>query len=294
MFVTDRMDARKNRSAPTPSSKTKTNTISPSARASGRKNASAPARVELDPRRIARAEFSKFLGDCFDRKNVITQEDFEEDDDVVRVYPAMNNQNMKAHCVPRDSIIESIHRSPFNNIMVEWIPVVQEDNTGLGSTRSRTRQMKPTVVNYVPGGRLFMKLPVNNMYVSIRSFKLFIHRKNAHVKDWMIVPLLQETTLTPMRVRLGNTKGIVGRSMNHGQSEEPVYKLVKRKDWEAKKRPETRVRMGLPHQNEFGNLKKNLDVLLHKDAKQQLEELEREVLQEIEREEVEDSTRTRA
>ena len=231
----------------------------------------------------------KWVDDCFSKIDVITQEEFqlEDDDDVVRIFPIINNTEAKAHCIPKESIAASVMANMFGTIMVEWVPVKDEATSSIVSTRrsiSKTRRAASTrPTNYEPGKRIFVKLPIHNIYVSFKSFLDLIRNRKPVVKEWMLVPFLEPSpdVMKPMRVRLGNVEGLHGRSMNHAQSDETVYKIVKRSEWFRYKREQTRMKLCQPRENEFSIRSNRFRKLFEKDITNQLDELHREVEAEI-------------
>lgn len=223
---------------------------------------------------------------CANDIDIISQEPFntEQDDDIVRIYPP---NVTKAHCIARDDIKESIMTNTFSTIMVEWLP--RHEHTVIGSRRSLSKvaasSSKPT--HFVPGKRLFAKLPLYNMYITLESFRDIVRSRKIPVKEWQLVKVED--------VRLGNIEGILGRSMNHAQSDEIVYRAVKKADWDALLAREThgvtrgrkvnvdekRARLLAPRPKEYSANSQGFLLTLEKHAHKSLKELREEVEREI-------------
>lgn len=232
-------------------------------------------------------EAKPWFDKCSNDIDIISQEPFtiEQDDDIVRIYPTNLS---KAHCIARDDIKESIMANTFSTIMVEWVP--RKDEAVVGSRRSISKAAASGSnkhTHYVPGKRMFAKLPLYNIYVTLESFRDIVKQRKVHVKEWQLVEV--------ERVRLGNIEGILGRSMNHAQGDEIVYRAVKKADWDAlisianggitRGRKidvaEKRARLLAPRPKEYSANSQGFLLTLEKHANKSLEELREEVEREI-------------
>jgi hypothetical protein len=113
----------------------------------------------------------------------------------------------KATCVTMDELINYfkafIGTSLPDNIMCIYTTPKIKNETGHGG--------KPT-------GKIVVKLPANNIYITMGSMERII--KNRENKYWYAIPLFGGK-----RRRVGNLKGLFGASMNHGQI--PGYIIYK-------------------------------------------------------------------
>ena len=105
-----------------------------------------------------------------------------------------------------------------------------------------------------PTTKIFVKLPHNQIYISLLSAYRILHEPNQH---WYAFPLFENK-----RRRLGNIKGIYGASMNHGQI--PgfyLYKLYTKEEILKNKSYQKMIEIknniyGKEEENEYLNLDK--------------------------------------
>jgi hypothetical protein len=149
---------------------------------------------------------SRDLESCTNN-NLFTLEPYVEDDDPIVVYlPNSKMHFERSVCSTKEEIVqylESMRDTAIpDNIMTIYTSPKDRNVSGYGG--------KPT-------GRIVVKLPVMNVYVTYGSIKKILHSKN---RTWYAMPLFGGK-----RRRVGNLLGIFGPSMNHGQV--PGYLIYK-------------------------------------------------------------------
>ena len=157
---------------------------------------------------------SRTVNDC-SNISLFALSPYTADDDPIMFYlPNSNNMFSKAICTTHDELISLLNSDKNTatptNIMAIYSRPRLPDNTGVGS---------------FPLGKIVIKLPVNNVYVTYGSMKRVISEMSTN-KIWYAIPLFGGK-----KRRIGNIKGIYGVSMNHGQT--PgflVYKLFSPND----------------------------------------------------------------
>jgi hypothetical protein len=132
--------------------------------------------------------------------NLITLEPYNKDDDPIFMYiPNSKMKFEKAVCSTKDELTSYYNSmkgtSIPDNIMAIFTSPDDSDVSGYGGE---------------PTGKIIVKLPVNNIYVTMGSMKRML--SDTANKTWYLLPLFGGK-----RRRVGNIKGIFGASMNHGQ-----------------------------------------------------------------------------
>lgn len=141
-------------------------------------------------------------------KNILTLEDFTDEDDPIMVYlPNSEGNFQKANCMSKDELI---------NYYRAFIGTSLPDNIMCIYTTPKDRNV--TGHSGDPTGKIVVKLPTNNIYVTMGSMERIIH--SSDTREWFALPLFGGK-----RRRVGNLKGIFGASMNHGQI--PGYVIYK-------------------------------------------------------------------
>lgn len=140
---------------------------------------------------------------------ILSLEPYTKQDDPIIIYMLdSTTKYRRAICFTSEelqSFIESDRNKEFpDHIMTVYSKPKHPDTTGIGA---------------YPTGRIVVKLPVHNIYVTVGSVRKLLSTKK---RVWYAVPLFGQK-----RRRIGNLKGIFGISMNHGQIPgDVVYKLV--------------------------------------------------------------------
>lgn len=156
------------------------------------------------------------VSDCTN-VNIFSLSPYTTEDAPIMVYlPNSNNTFSKALCMTIDELTaflqSDLHSDMPTNIMSIYSRPRIPDNSGIGSH---------------PSGKIVIKLPANNVYVTFGSIKrVLLEHKNATNTIWYAVPLFGGK-----KRRIGNIRGFFGVSMNHGQI--PgflVYKLFSPND----------------------------------------------------------------
>jgi hypothetical protein len=139
-------------------------------------------------------------------ENLITLEPYTEDDKPILVYmPNSEHKFEKSVCSTREELVQYF-RAFENSTVPDNIMTIytKGDLSGHGGE---------------PTGKIVVKLPANNIYVTFGSMRRILH--DTTNKTWYGLQLFGEK-----RRRIGNLKGIFGASMNHGQIPGfQVYKL---------------------------------------------------------------------
>lgn len=139
--------------------------------------------------------------------SILTLEPYKGEDDPVIIYMLDSKMKYKnSICFTLTelrSFIESDRNKAFpDNIMAVYSKPRKPDTTGIGA---------------YPTGRIVVKLPVHNIYVTVGSARGLFGKNRV----WYAVPLFGGK-----KRRIGNIKGVFGVSMNHGQIPgDIVYKL---------------------------------------------------------------------
>lgn len=141
-------------------------------------------------------------------KNIMTLEDYTEEDDPIMIYMQNTRGKFeKATCVTAEELINYykafIGTSLPDNIMCIYTTPRNKNETGRGGN---------------PTGKIVVKLPTNNIYVTMGSIERIMKERDN--KNWYALPLFGGK-----RRRVGNIKGLFGSSMNHGQI--PGYIIYK-------------------------------------------------------------------
>lgn len=141
-------------------------------------------------------------------KNVMTLEDFTEEDDPIIVYLLNSDGEFKKGvCMTREELI---------NYYRAFIGTSLPDN--IMSIYTTPKDRNATGHSGDPTGKIVVKLPTNNIYVTMGSMERIIH--SVDTKEWYALSLFGGK-----RRRVGNLRGIFGASMNHGQV--PGYIIYK-------------------------------------------------------------------
>lgn len=131
--------------------------------------------------------------------NLITLEPYDTGDPIFMYIPNSRMKFEQAICSTKDELTTYYNSmkgtSVPDNIMAIFTSPEDSDVNGYGG--------KPT-------GKIIVKLPVNNIYVTMGSMKRML--SDTANKTWYLLPLFGGK-----RRRVGNIKGIFGASMNHGQ-----------------------------------------------------------------------------
>jgi hypothetical protein len=132
--------------------------------------------------------------------NLITLEPYTKDDEAIVVYlPNKENKFEKAICSTHLELTEYL-RSGEGTSTPDSIMAIY----------TRPRVINPSGYGSKPSGRIVVKLPVNNVYITMGSMERIMG--GGGNKIWYALPLFGGK-----RRRIGNLKGLFGRSMNHGQ-----------------------------------------------------------------------------
>jgi hypothetical protein len=140
--------------------------------------------------------------------NLITLEPYTDEDNVIFIYVQSSSGIFeKAVCSTKEEYVAYLNSNkntsiPDNIMTIYTKPRDYKDTLGFGTS---------------PTGKIVVKLPVNNMYVTFGSMKRLLHSDN---NVWYAMPLFGGK-----RRRVGNIKGLFGPSMNHGQI--PGFKIYK-------------------------------------------------------------------
>jgi hypothetical protein len=167
--------------------------------------------AETDSDSLSQSD-SDYTSNCTN-DNLITLEPYTLEDGPIAVFvPNSVGKYQKAICATRDELVQYLEAfrdtAIPDNIMTVYSSPRDADISGYGG--------KPT-------GKVFVKLPANNLYITMGSMKKILSRTRTD-KTWFAVPLFGGK-----RRRLGNLLGIFGASMNHGQVPGfVVYKLYTR------------------------------------------------------------------
>jgi hypothetical protein len=149
--------------------------------------------------------------------NLITLEDYTEDDEPIIMYtPDSNGKFQKAICSTKEELVAYFEAfrgtSVPDNIMTIYTTPNDYNVSGYGGQ---------------PTGRIVVKMPVNNIYITLGSMKRMLHEKTS---TWYAIPLFGGK-----RRRVGNLKGLFGSSMNHGQIQGfVIYKVYSKKEIDNK------------------------------------------------------------
>jgi hypothetical protein len=144
--------------------------------------------------------------------NLITLEPYTKDDDPIVIYlPDSKMKYNKSVCSTKEELVQYLESMKDtgipDNIMTIYTSPRDNNVSGYGG--------KPT-------GKIIVKLPVMNIYVTYGSLKRILHNKE---KQWYAMPLFGGK-----RRRVGNLMGIFGSSMNHGQVPGfVIYKLYNKR-----------------------------------------------------------------
>ena len=150
--------------------------------------------------------------------NLITLDDYTEEDDPIIMYtPNSKMKFEKAICSTKEELVayfEAFRDSSVpDNIMSIYTTPRDFNVAGYGG--------KPT-------GRIVVKLPVNNIYITLGSMKRMLTESSA--RTWYALPLFGGK-----RRRVGNLKGLFGSSMNHGQIQGfVIYKVYSKEEIDNK------------------------------------------------------------
>jgi hypothetical protein len=142
--------------------------------------------------------------------NLMTMSSYTDDDEPIMVYmPNSRNEFENSICITKEELVAYLRAfqdtSTPDNIMTIYS---KGDVSGYGSK---------------PLGKIVVKLPVNNIYITMGSMQKIIKSANT---TWYALPLFGGK-----RRRIGNLKGLYGASMNHGQVPGYlVYKLYTREE----------------------------------------------------------------
>jgi ankyrin repeat protein len=149
---------------------------------------------------------------CYNN-NVYTLEPYTEEDEPIMIY-SLNSKNKytRAGCMTIDEytgyIMSDLETTVPTNIMTIFSRPRDYNMTGLGGKAT---------------GKLIVKLPFDNMYVTFGSAERIVREYETN-KIWYALPLYGGK-----RRRVGNIAGIFGSSMNHGQIPGfVIYKLFRK------------------------------------------------------------------
>lgn len=142
--------------------------------------------------------------DSCTNSNLITLEPYSDEDNPVIIYtPSSANKFEKSICATKEELIGYLRAFQDTSIPDNIMTIYSRgDASGFGGE---------------PLGKIVVKLPVNNMYVTMGSMRRVIQ---SDVDTWYALPLF-----SGKRRRIGNLKGIYGASMNHGQI--PGFQIFK-------------------------------------------------------------------
>lgn len=156
------------------------------------------------------------VNDC-SNVNIFSLSPYSQEDAPIMIYlPTSNNTFSKAICITIEELTaflrSDMHSDTPTNIMSIYSRPRIPDTSGIGS---------------YPSGKIVIKLPANNLYVTFGSVKrVLLEHKNATNTVWYAVPLFGGK-----KRRIGNIRGFFGVSMNHGQIPGfVVYKLFSPND----------------------------------------------------------------
>jgi hypothetical protein len=137
----------------------------------------------------------------------MTLEPYKDVDNPIFIYlPNSQKQFQNPNCTTKDEL-KAYYQSFFgnstpDNIMTIYTKPVFPTGTGHGSE---------------PTGKIVVKLPMNNIYVTLGSIQRVMKSSN---NKWYAQALFGSK-----RRRVGNLKGLFAASMNHGQA--PGYQIMK-------------------------------------------------------------------
>ena len=162
---------------------------------------------------------SELLSKCLN-ESPVTLTNYDETDlnDIFVIY--VSNQQgkfIKGSCLRRDEM-KNILKSDLNNIPTYIMSIYKTPS-------SKRPDDLLTGLTGRPTGKIIVRIPTNQIYVTFGSLKRVLSTPN---KEWYALPLYGGKSR-----RVGNLGGIYGASMNHGQVPGfQIYKLFTKRDIE--------------------------------------------------------------
>lgn len=159
-------------------------------------------------------------------ENPITLMPFDADDAdnlfVIRIARADGKYGKKGSCFRRDDLLTMLegdlaaNDDMFNmyipsNILANWVT-------------SDVNRMAPNGIGGRAGHKLYVKIPPNNIFVTLKSYYRIFKEKN--VNEWFAVPMFNKEPK-----RIGNLFSYIAVSTTHGQAPGSIlYKLYTREE----------------------------------------------------------------
>ena len=143
---------------------------------------------------------------------------FTDSDNPIMIYTQNSNgQFSKAACFNHSELLQ-FYQSDRNSIPSSST-ILTTPPTSLMAIYTRPSEPSTSGHGSKPTGKIVVKLPVNNLYITFGSAQRMLHSIDTN-RTWYAVPLFGGK-----KRRLGNIIGMFGQSMNHGQL--PGYLVYK-------------------------------------------------------------------
>lgn len=169
--------------------------------------------------------FDIFKDSC--NNNLYTLTEYTKQDNPIAIYMLNTKSKFdKCMCMTEEELSAHINATTDISVQLDKYTKISLNIMSMyTSPTSRDPQAILAGLSCKPTGKLVIKLPVNNTYITVGSAERIVREMNYN-RIWYALPMYSSK-----KRRLGNTLGIIGISMLHGQIPgEIIYKLFSKEE----------------------------------------------------------------